>query len=96
MVTIHLDILFAGDRYFRHVINTKTDATHLLDENETVIFTVDSNGYLYDSQNTLIGTFHTKPNGTWYLKDDKDEKIEFNKQNLLLCEMDFFRMILEK
>lgn len=93
-----------GDvHFYEHYINTKTDATHLIDvANGEVVYTVTSDGYLLDKNEKHIGKFkleftdESHRNYKWvYKAADNEFNFTVNSDDLIRTEAKLFAQLLK-
>jgi len=91
-----LNTFHANGKTYKHVINTKTDTTYLLDaEDDKKIYTVSSDGYMFDcsEDENFIGIFRTEygNNNNWYLDNRKGVIERHNSCDLIYTELQVFK-----
>jgi hypothetical protein len=101
MSNVNLSNFKVGTAHYSHVINTETDATHVLNSEGAVVYTVDSNAKAFKG-NEVIGQFNLV-----YLKGENfapvweytsiDKKHIFNHglNDLLNTELLVFKALIE-
>jgi len=96
--TTHLDSFRVGDKHYSHVIDTKNDSTYIIDEDNNILFTVNSDAYAYDADGERIGKFHyvgTATSNNWRFVDTTNTELKyFPTWDLIKSETQFFKELL--
>lgn len=92
-----LDGFGVGDKHFRHFINTSDDSTTIEDQDENVLFRVNSSAYVFDRKEGWVGNFYMNDKHEWYFKDaHSDLKINYGNWDLLAAERAWAKAQIEK
>ena len=86
--------LHSSGNKFKHEIDTETDVTYLTDSDGTVVYTVNSDAYLFDSVGH-IGTFRMNNLNHWYFQCLSGIIIETEDKYLIKAEMKVFKNLLD-
>jgi hypothetical protein len=86
-------------KYFNHFINTTTDATTISDDDDKSLMEVTSSAETTFEGGS--GRFHLKGhNPSWIFNlhkyNEPDEEIPMISSNLLKCEVDLFKILVER
>lgn len=98
MANCSLEHFRVGDGYYHHFINIETDATHVTNDLGEVVYTVDSDAYVYDgavADGKRIGRFRTEFGlNNWSFITDDGSKIVTSFRDLLQAERYVFKILL--
>lgn len=67
-----------------HFMDTSSDIATITNENEEVLYSIDSSAYLFNSVGERIGYFRTDENNNWFYEDYSNNIINLNSGNDLL------------
>jgi hypothetical protein len=97
MSKAYLGVIWIGEKPFTHMIETEDDSTTIENEEEKVLYKINSHAALFDMDNKRIGHFHMNDKGHWYYQAiGSDEEIQFNTWDLLASERKLVKMLIEK
>lgn len=92
-----LDGFRVGDKHFRHFINTSNDSTTIEDQDENILFRVNSSAYVFDRKAGWVGNFCMNDKHEWYFKAaHSDLKIDYGTGDLLAAERIWAKAQIEK
>lgn len=91
-----LTVVIIDSVVYSHKIDSKTDATFFIKEEENVaMFRVDSSANLFDSNDIAIGRFRMNKDGYWiYTSQDFKVEVFTGNKSLLKAEMKIFKDLL--
>lgn len=96
--TTYLSGFRVNDKHFSHMIDTSNDSTYIVDEDNKILFTVDSSGYTYDADGKRIGKFcyvGTATSNNWRYVDEAGTELKyFPTWDLIKSESEFFKELL--
>lgn len=86
-----LKVFEAADVVYAHCIDTKTDATHILEYGDNFVMTVTRDCAIKNSEGKVVGYFRTNNEGHWCV-----DGVSFGSTDLLFSERLYFRENVEK
>jgi hypothetical protein len=90
-----LSCFWVNDHSYEHYIDTETDATHVINENSEIIYTVDSDCHVYDRAGRIGKFYSRRISHKWYFEGLSGVVFESHVEDLIAAEVKLFKHFLE-